>query len=239
MAIDAGSWIIVTTTLIIYLVFLFYDTFRREENYGNLAYIAAVIPCNYLWYLLTRSTDPDLILYRGFGVTGAWTVLIGMWFIAMLRDIILVKTKKKEFDSVVLYLIIGILIQIILSSILPFTVGDMTADYGSNEYGTYLLWGFIFLPNIFDAGIAFATALIFKILITLLLLGVIIPLVLDLRGEPVNMWVLIVITAIFSLPIMLISFLWIGIPFFWALSLLFLVLFFVVLLMLTKGAQKN
>lgn len=231
--IDVGSWIILITFFVIFLVFLFFDIFKRGEPYGNLAYITAVIPCNYLWYKITETGN--LADYREFGVTGIWTILMGMWLITMVRDMIFVKVKKKDFDDVILYMVIAILIQFIISAVLPNTITSMKANYGPGETGTSYVW-FFYLPNLADASVI--SALIFKLMVTLLVISVAVPMILDLKGEGVNMWILIVITAIFSLPFGLVCFLWLP-AYAWALLLLVMVLFFVILLMLTRGDNKN
>jgi hypothetical protein len=208
------------------LVFLFFDIFKRGEPYGNLAYITAVIPCNYLWYKITETAN--VAEYRDFGVTGVWTILMGLWLITMIRDMIFVKVKKKDFDDVILYLVIAILIQFIISAVLPNSILDM-------KEGTSVVW-FFYLPDLADPSVA--SALFFKLMVTLLVISVAVPMILDLRGEGVNMWILVIITAIFSLPFGLVCYLWLPL-FAWALLLLVMVLFFVILLMLTRGDNGN
>jgi hypothetical protein len=224
--IDVGSWIILITFFVIFLVFLFFDIFKRGEPYGNLAYITAVIPCTYLWYQVTA--PGNLIHYRDFGVTGVWTILMGLWLITMVRDMILVKVKKKDFDDVILYMVIAILIQFIISAVLPNTIVEMKA-------GTSEVW-FFWLPNLADPSVT--SALFFKLMVTLLVISVAIPMILDLRGENVNMWILVIITAIFALPFGLVCYLWLP-DYAWALLLLVMVLFFIILLMLTRGENEN
>lgn len=224
--IDAGSWIILITFFVIFLVFLFFDIFKRGEPYGNLAYVTAVIPCNYLWYKITETAN--LADYRDFGVTGVWTILMALWLITMVRDMIFVKMKKKDFDDVILYMVIAILIQFIISAVLPYTIEEM-------QEGTSLEWLF-YLPDLTDPHEI--SALFFKLMVTLLVISVAIPMILDLRGENVNMWILVILTAIFALPFGLVCYLWLP-EFAWALLLLVMVLFFIILLMLTRGENKN
>lgn len=242
---DIGSWIIFATTLLVFAIFLIFDAFKRNEPYGNLAYIVAVVPINYLWYKITTPTN--VIYYKDFGVTGVWAVLLFLWLITIVRDMILVRIKKKDFDDVVLYLIIGLIIQLILSAVLPAkgVIPNMQAWYGpgttpiprpdNTNFGTYLLW-FFYLPN--PPSTTLVTIDLFRVMATLLVIGVIVPMILDLRGEPVNMWVLVIITLIFALPIALICYLWVPQAYL-ALLLLVCVLFFIVLLLLTRGTKEE
>lgn len=229
--IDTTSWIIFITTALIYLVFLFYDAFGRDEPYGNLAYIVAAIPSTYLWYLVTFPSHAAE--YANFGTTGAWTFLVGLWLVAMVRDLIIVRKGKKDIDDVGLYLVIGIIVQLIVSAVVP-----SDGVLPSMQSGAQLNW-FFWLPDIVTAAAEAALALnMLRILTTVLTILFIIPLILDLRGEPVNMWVLVLVTAIFSLPLALISWLWL--PEGWiALLFLELVLLFVVLLLLTRGSEQK
>ncbi|MHA1727141.1 MAG: hypothetical protein ACTSWY_00225 [Promethearchaeota archaeon] len=237
MAITIGDWIIFATVLIVFLVFLFFDAFRRDEPYGNLAYVVAVIPVNYLWYKITEPAN--LANFRFFGVTSIWTILLGLWIVIMARDMILIKTKKKDFDDVILYLIIGIIIQLILAAVLPAdnVIVNMRADYGSGEPGTFVGW-FFYLPNLNQTELSLLSVNLFKTMVTVLVLSIIFPMVWDLRGEPVNMWILVIITLIFALPFGLVCFLWLP-DYSWALLLMVSVLFFIILLLLTRGEQQK
>jgi len=231
MALDIASIIIFLAMIIIYLVFLFYDALGREEPYGNYVYIVAIIPVSYLWYLITlpvNRTD-----FESFGVIGVWSILLILWYVSIIRDIILIKKKKKEIDDVALYLIIGVIIQLIACSVLPAPNVVPTMNYWITKFL------FFYVP---DFNIAISSQLIwlniFRLFMTLIVITVIIPLVTDLKGTYVNLWVVIILTLIFSLPFGLIC--WIWIPEAWG-ALLFLVdvLFFIVLLMLTRGKDKK
>ncbi|MHA1821282.1 MAG: hypothetical protein ACTSU2_02915 [Promethearchaeota archaeon] len=239
--IDIGSWIIFASIMLLFIIFLFYDLLGRDEPYGNLAYIVAIMPVDYLWYKITL--PENINEYKDFGVTGVWAFLLTLWFICMIRDMIKIRMKKQDFDDTVMYLMIGIIVQLILSAILPHNnvIPSMQAYYGSaspipdiksapQDFGTSLIW-FFYLPNIWNA-----TPLIlnyFRIIMTLLILGVITPMLMDIKGEQYNLFVLLIITGIFMLPFTLICWLWLPEAF---LSLLVLVsiLFFIILLMITK-----
>lgn len=229
--IDIVSWILFITTALIYLVFLFFDAFKRDEPYGNLAYVVAIIPATYLWYLVT--SPGNAVDYTNFSTTGAWTFLIGLWLIAMLRDLIIVRKGKKDIDDVGLYLVIGIIVQLIVSAVIP---SDNVLS--SMQTGARQNW-FFWLPDLEIAALESGTALMtLKILTTFLTILFLIPLILDLRGEPVNMWVLLIVTVIFALPLALISWLWL--PDGWvALLFLSLVLLFIILLLLTRGSEQK
>ena len=46
---DISAIIILATLFVIWGVFFAFDLFQRNEKYGYLAYIVAVIPINYFW----------------------------------------------------------------------------------------------------------------------------------------------------------------------------------------------
>ena len=228
MALDSG-WIIFITTIFIYAVFLLFDIFKRDEPYGNLAYVIGAIPANYLWFLLSQNTPAENMIDS---VILIWIVIVGLWLIAMLRDMILVMKKKKSFDSVVKYLIIGIIVQIIAASVLPSEGVIDSMAQGSIKIS------FFWLPDLFNVSAGPMYLNIFRILVTLLVIGVVIPMVSDLKGEPINMWALLIITLIFSIPFLLICYLWLPKDF-WALLFLVEVMFFTILLLLTRGGSQN
>ena len=92
---DIGEIIVAATLFIIYGIFLFYDIFRRGEKWGFLAYITAVIPSNYLWSLGT-----DVLL--------VYTILFMLWNVCLLRDLIFVYGKSREYDDILLFLGFGL-----------------------------------------------------------------------------------------------------------------------------------
>ncbi|MHA1918444.1 MAG: hypothetical protein ACTSWX_01760, partial [Promethearchaeota archaeon] len=92
MPISLADLILLISFTIIYLVFLFYDLFRRGDNYGAVAYIAALLPTNYLWYVVTKEG-----LFE-FGLTGSMMILAIFWLLAVIRDIF-IKDKEKGFKD--------------------------------------------------------------------------------------------------------------------------------------------
>ncbi len=223
MALDVSSIIILVTLFIIYGVFLSFDLFKREEKYGYLAYIVAVVPSNYLWYV---SLEID-----NFDVLGAYLVLFVLWIIILLRDTIGVYLKKnKEINEILLYLSLGILVQLIVSAILPEVNSDL-------ETNTEKLW-FFWLPNVHSADFSSSIATAFKIAATLLVLLVIIPLIIDIKDEEVPFPVFIIIIAIFVAPFLYLSYIWL--PNAMAvLTFLLSVILFIVLLIITRSGKET
>jgi hypothetical protein len=215
--------------MIIYLTFLFYDAFKRGDKLSELAYIVAVAPANYLWFMLT----PDNLEW---GPLGAMAFLGILWILCVIRDIFLKNKEKgiKDADDVALFLIIGLIIQLILSTILPASVETM-------KRGTSPVWKFFFLPEFNPDAADFATEayMPYKIVATILTLLVIIPIILDLKDAKVNIIGILLLVAIFALPFYFIAFLWLPLEGTWALFFLFLVLFFVFLLVLTRSTQSK
>lgn len=226
MPITTESWIVFIALMIIYLTFLFYDAFKRGDKLAEIAYIAAVAPANYLWFMLT----PDNLEW---GPLGAMTFLGILWILCVIRDIFL-KNKDKGFkdaDDVALFLIIGLLIQFILTAILPASVESM-------KLGTSPVWSFFFLPEFNAEGLEFAAAAYtpYRIVATILTLLVIVPIILDLKNAKVNIVGILILVALFALPFYFLAFLWLpAAP--WSIFFLFLVLFFVFLLVLTRSTQ--
>ena len=48
---DASAVIVIITFFVIFGIFLCFDLFKRNEKYGYLAYIVAVLPANFYWGL--------------------------------------------------------------------------------------------------------------------------------------------------------------------------------------------
>ncbi len=233
MILDLGEIILLIAFGIIYLVFLLYDLFRRGDNYGSIVYIVAVLPANYLWYILARHQIWD------FGLTGSMLVLVAMWQLAVIRDIYLKDRAQgyKDSDDVALMLIIGIVINSILSAVLPaFESLNFMADAGNK------MLGYFYFP-ILESGTSLSPTdpiiLIYKVLVSTLTVSMIYPTVVDLRDTRVNLVALIILTAVFAVPFLFLAFIWApesGLI--WVLLVLFCVLFFTFLLMLTRGMER-
>jgi hypothetical protein len=219
---DLNAIIILVTLFVIYGVFLFFDLFKRNENYGYFAYIVALVPINFLWFL-------------GFDVLGIYLVLFILWCICLLRDLWGVKSEKKEINQIVLFLVLALIIQLILSAILPVTnVGLQT--------NTELFWYF-YLPDIYDANfnteswvnLNILTA--FRIVATLLVALVIVPLLVDIKGEEVPVPVFIIIIGLFIIPFLYLGWIWLpgGMG---VLTFLFSVVLFVILLIITRSGKE-
>ncbi len=99
---DISSIIILITFFVVFGIFLLFDLFKRNEKYGYFAYVAAVLPVNMYWSL-------------GYDPLFAYIILFILWDITLLRDTIAVYLKKdKEINEILLYLFLGIIIQLIV-----------------------------------------------------------------------------------------------------------------------------
>jgi hypothetical protein len=217
MAVDITSIIILVAFLIIFAVFLVFDLFGRNEKGAYLAYIVALLPANYYWGL---ELDPLI----------AYIILFILWDITLLRDTIgIYRKKEKEINETLLYLFLGIIIQLIVTAIMP----------GVNEnlkVSTDQLWYF-WLPNVHTHAIP-AVALAFRIIATLMVLLVIFPLILDIRDEEASLPILIIFVVIFILPFLYLSFIWVP-EAMGVLTFLFSVILFVVLLLITRSGKET
>ncbi|MHA1986370.1 MAG: hypothetical protein ACW98D_07020 [Promethearchaeota archaeon] len=217
MAVDITSIIILVAFLIIFAVFLVFDLFGRNEKGAYLAYIVALLPANYYWGL---ELDPLI----------AYIILFILWDITLLRDTIgIYRKKEKEINETLLYLFLGIIIQLIVTAIMP----------GVNEnlkVSTDQLWYF-WLPNVHTHAIP-AVALAFRIIATLMVLLVIFPLILDIRDEEASLPILIIFVVIFILPFLYLSFIWVP-EAMGVLTFLFSVILFVILLLITRSGKET
>ena len=215
--------IIVATLFVIYGVFLFFDLFKRNERYGYLAYIVALIPINVLWFLQ-------------FDVLGVYLILFILWIFCLLRDLYGVTKEKKEINDIVLYLILAIIIQLILTAILPVSLPTMQTN-------TTLYW-FFYLPNTYtsvfgiEAWVNPTMLFAFRVSASILIGLVIVPLFVDLKGEDVPLPVFIIIIGLFIPPFLYLSYVWL--PGAMAmLTFLMSVLLFILLLMITKSGKEG
>lgn len=223
---DINATVILIVLFIIYGVFLCYDLFRKGEKYGYLAYILAVIPVNYLWFL-------------GFDVLGVYTTLFILWIICLLRDLIFVYRKTKEYDDILLFLALGILVQLVLVAIIP--ADQLNPQLQAH---TFQLWVFYF-PDIYtdtfgiEPWVNANSLLGFRASATILVILALLPMILDLKDaeEQVPLPVVIVVTLIFVPFFMYLSYIWLPVSIF-VLTLLFSVILFIVLLLLTKPKKE-
>ncbi|MFX1320638.1 MAG: hypothetical protein ACFFAQ_03230 [Promethearchaeota archaeon] len=222
MAVDVYQIIILVTLFIIYGIFLMFDLFGRNENYGYLAYVVAVIPINYLW-----SMGSDYVI-------AAYFILFILWDITLIRDTFGVYFKKnKEINEILLYLVLGIIIQIIISAILP--EGDSALQVNTEQ-----LW-FFWLPNIHSAVFEGESLILgFKLAASLMVLLIVLPLILDIKDEEIPLPMFIIIIAIFIIPFLYISYIWLpGPETLGVLTFLFSVILFIILLLITRSGKET
>ena len=216
---DVGSIIIMITFFVIYGIFLAFDLFKRNEKYGYLAYIAAVLPANAFWQI---PFDPLLV----------YIILFILWTLALLRDTIGVYLKRnKEINEILLYITLGIIIQLIISAILP------EINTSLKGYFVGKVW-FFWLPNVHSGFSLEIVTLTFRIVATLMVLLIVIPLILDIKDEEATLPILIVFVAIFIIPFLYLSYIWIP-EAMGVLTFLFSVILFIVLLLITRSGKEN
>jgi hypothetical protein len=221
---DVNSYIILFTLLIIFAVFLIFDMFKRNERYAYLAYLMALAPINYLWAL-------------NFDVLGVYFILFLLWCICLLRDLWGVKKDKKNINDIVLYLVLAIVVQFILTAILPVT----NTVFRTN---TTVWLGVFYLPDLYTANFAIESwvnpviLLSFRLSATLLIILVIIPLIVDLKDEAVPLPMFIIIIALFILPFLYLSYIWLPSALV-VLTFLMCVILFIILLLITRSGKED
>jgi hypothetical protein len=215
---DASAIIVIITFFVIFGVFLCFDLFKRNEKYGYLAYIVAILPVNFYWGL-------------GYDVLVAYIILFILWVITLLRDTIGIYLKKdKEINEILLYLTLAIIIQLIVSAILP----EVNSDLEAYTEKIFYFW----LPNIHSDVFRPATVGIFQIVATFMILLIIIPLILDIKDEEATLPILIVFVLIFILPFLYLSYIWIP-EAMGVMTFLFSVILFIVLLLITRSGKET
>ena len=221
---DINTIIITGTLFVIFGVFLFFDLFKRNERYGYLAYIVALVPINFLWYLQ-------------FDVLGVYLILFILWNLCLLRDLFGVSRKNdpKAINDIVLYLALGIIIQAILTTILPLSIPIMKTNT--------IPYAFFYFPDIYTATFGIQAwvnptiLLAFRITASVLIGLVIVPLLVDLRDEEVPLPVFIIIIGLFILPFLYLSYIWLP-EAMGVLTFLMSVLLFITLLIITRSGKE-
>ena len=99
------------------------------------------------------------------------------------------------------------------------------------------VWYF-WLPNVHDPIFLETVTLGFKISATLMVLLVIFPLIIDIRDEEATVPIIIVFVVIFILPFLYLSYIWLP-DAMGVLTLLFSVILFVVLLLITRSGKES
>jgi hypothetical protein len=182
----------------------------------------ALIPINVLWFLQ-------------FDALGVYLVLFILWIFCLLRDLYGVTKEKKEINDVVLYLVLAIIIQLILTAILPVSIITMQDD-------TTLYW-FFYLPDTYtdtfgiESWVNPTILIAFRVTASILIGLVIVPLLVDLKGEDMPLPVFIIVIGLFIPPFLYLSFVWL--PGAMALlTFLMSVILFILLLLITKSGKE-
>ena len=215
---DINAIIITGTLFVIFGVFLFFDLFKRNERYGYLAYIVALIPINFLWFL-------------EFDVLGVYLMLFILWILCLLRDLLGVSRQNnpKQINDILLYLVLGVIIQITITAILPVSIVPMQTNT--------IPYGFFYFPDIYSGLFEDAIVTAFRITASVLIGLVIVPLFVDLRGEEVPLPVFIIIIGMFILPFLYLSYIWLR-EAMGVLTFLMSVILFIVLMIITKSGKE-
>ncbi|MBY9005699.1 MAG: hypothetical protein KGD63_02985 [Candidatus Lokiarchaeota archaeon] len=227
-----NSIIILIILFVIFGIFLVFDVFKRNERYRYLAYIVALFPVNYMWAVKLDIT------YLGFNQTIilSYIILFLLWTLCILRDIILVYRKTNDYNDIFLFFMLAVIVQIIISGILPYIDTTLqTLDATTNPP----IVGIFFLPDIYASGVVDPNlAMAFKVLMTVLIIFIMGPILLDIKGEEVPFPVLLIVDAIFFIPFLILSYIWVPLAM-WVLTILFSVILFIILLIITRSGKET
>ncbi len=224
---DAIIWLI--SFIAIYLIFLLYDLFGRQEKLGYLGYYAALLPANYLWALVVDPAYPEL---QSFGVLGAMSILVLLWILLVVRDLFLSKSERKDADDIAVNVIIGLIIQLIFCIILP-TLPNIGENF---KTGSFAVFNFLWLPQFNGDGVMSSGVIIaYKTLTTILVALLVLPTVSSQKGKKRSGKAILILTAIFAVPFAWVAFIWL--PGVSMIPLLFLicVLFAALMFKITSG----
>ncbi|MBY9002814.1 MAG: hypothetical protein KGD73_02475 [Candidatus Lokiarchaeota archaeon] len=220
---DINSIIVLITFVIIFAVFLAFDLFQRNEKYAYLVYIVALLPVNFMWLI-------------NFDILGVYLLLFILWCASLIRDLWGVKKDKKEINDILMYLALAILVQLILTAVLPVSIPTLLTNTTP--------WFVFNLPDIYteaftpETWVNLELLLAFRLTATIMIILVIIPLILDIKDEEVPLPMFIIIIALFILPFLYLSHLWL--PQATAvLTLLMSVMLFIVLLLITRSGKEE
>ncbi|NHJ87210.1 MAG: hypothetical protein FK734_17230 [Asgard group archaeon] len=217
--------VMLATFFVIFGVFLFFDLFKRNEKYAYLAYLVVLLPINYLWYL-TSISDSIFSEITSLTVFLIWIILLD---VCLLRDLIFVYRKSKEFDDILLFLLFGLFVQLIISAIIPNSVDELQLD-------TAELWVF-YLPDVHDSNINSSGIQVgFQAAATFMVLLAIIPLILDIKDEEISLPVNVIISTIFYLPFLYLAYIWLPSVAMFAIAFIMSVVLFILLLIITKSS---
>ena len=218
MEMDITSIIILITLSIIFVIFLLFDLFGRNEKYGYLAYAVAVIPVNYFWGI---GGDPLL----------AYIILFVLWIITLLRDTIGMQLDKdKDINEILMYLFLAIIIQLIVSAIIP----EVNEDLQLTTEKILYFW----LPNVHSTIFLSSLALAFKLVATLFVFLIIIPLIIDIKDEEAPLPIILIFVAIFVVPFLYLSYIWVP-DLMGVLTFMFSVILFIILLLITRSGLET
>jgi hypothetical protein len=235
--VDIAQILLLISFSLLYLTFLFYDFFRREDDYGSIVYVMAILPANYLWYMASVND------WWKFGLTGSMMVLTAMWLFAIIRDIYIKDQAQgyKDYDDIILMVGIGVVINLIASAILP-----AFKSLEIMQQGTTNMLKFFYFPIVDPTllGNQFAPSegifISYKVLVSLVILSILYPTIIDLQEAQLNWILLIILTILFGFPFLFLAYIWApqagGLK--WVLLFLFCVLFFMFLLLITRGERK-
>ena len=213
MQFDPTSIIILITLCIIFVVFLIFDLFQRNEKAGYLAYIVALLPVNYFWGI---EGDPLMV----------YIILFSLWILTLLRDTIGVYLdKNKDINEILMYLFLAIIIQLIITAIMP----EVNEDLQLTTEKIMYFW----VPDVHSAIFLDSLALTFKIVATVFILLIVVPLIIDVKDEEAPLPIVIIFVAIFIIPFLYLSYIWVP-EIMAVLTFLFSVILFIILLMITK-----
>ncbi|MFX1395415.1 MAG: hypothetical protein ACFFAS_00055 [Promethearchaeota archaeon] len=219
---DITNIVLLVTFLVIFGVFLCFDLFERNEKYGYFAYIIVVLPVNFLWYL----TSLENSVFSEINSLAVFLILFILIDICLARDLIFVYRENKDFDDIILFLLLGLILQIVITGILPHSVDALKND-------TAELWVF-YLPDVHNPNFAPGLRVGFQVAATMMVLLAIAPMILDIKDEEIPLPVIVVITIIFYAPFLYLGYVWLGEAGF-VVAFLLCVLLFIALLVITKS----
>ncbi|MFX0102356.1 MAG: hypothetical protein ACFFCS_22515 [Candidatus Hodarchaeota archaeon] len=224
--------VILITLIIIFLVFLLFDAFKRKERLEAVAYLAAMLPFAFIWYT-------NMMPYLG-----ALFIMELLLTLCLCRDIAVTFIfKKKNRDYAVSIVMYGVAtgVYFLFAAILPAIA--KAAGGGIHVRDDVQNWfNIAYLPEIITPNDLFLYP--FRLITTINVFLVIIPFMYEIKKADthVGIWANILLAVIFTLPTLFLVHLWaqpvyLGGGVFLAFGFLFGVLYFILMIMITRGKK--
>jgi hypothetical protein len=213
---------------IIFFLFLCYRLFKRRERLEYVAYLAALLPFAYYWFI-------------GVEYIQAVDLLVFLWTICLFRDLVVVyrvrHDLKRDMDfanSIIAYAV-SAGFYFLFTVILPAWNPNLKTEAGAQTFFKYIV-----LPMLQNNPFSTGSLRIFQFLLTVDIACMIAPMFAEIKIAKQRLPVMadIFLAILFALPSIYVLYVWVlATDIIAALGLLIGVVYFIILLAITKGKK--